>query len=58
MAEVSDQIKMLYRDYANNTANWRLERISAEKQVGCQLRTMSQVWGQLVQSLQCSCVLL
>jgi hypothetical protein len=35
MAEMSDQVKMLYRDYANNAASWRLERSSAEKQVGC-----------------------
>jgi hypothetical protein len=34
MAEMSDQVKMLYRDYANNAASWRLERSSAEKQVG------------------------
>jgi hypothetical protein len=34
MAEVSEQVKMLYRDYANNAANWRLERSSTEKQVG------------------------
>ncbi|WIA18956.1 hypothetical protein OEZ85_003625 [Tetradesmus obliquus] len=33
MAEVSDQVKMLYRDYANNAANWRLERSSTEKQL-------------------------
>lgn len=34
MAELSGQVKMLYRDYANNAANWRLERTTAEKQVG------------------------
>lgn len=48
MAEVSDQVKMLYRDYANNAANWRLERSSTEKQVGHQLGTIVQIWLGLV----------
>eukprot|EP00878_Enallax_costatus_P003415 GHUV01003625.1.p1 GENE.GHUV01003625.1~~GHUV01003625.1.p1 ORF type:complete len:1706 (+),score=714.87 GHUV01003625.1:54-5120(+) len=33
MAELAGQVKMLYKDYANNAANWKLERSNAEKQL-------------------------
>jgi hypothetical protein len=33
MAQLSDQVKMLYRDYANQVASWRMERSSTDKQV-------------------------
>lgn len=33
MAELSSQVKMLYRDYANSAASWKVERSNAGKQV-------------------------
>jgi hypothetical protein len=33
MQELNDQVKMLYREYANAAANWRAERVATEKQV-------------------------
>eukprot|EP00879_Flechtneria_rotunda_P017649 GHRR01018501.1.p1 GENE.GHRR01018501.1~~GHRR01018501.1.p1 ORF type:complete len:2335 (+),score=1054.13 GHRR01018501.1:417-7421(+) len=33
MTELSDQVKMMYRDYANNAASWRVERSNTEKQL-------------------------
>jgi hypothetical protein len=34
MQELHDQVKLLYRDYANTAANWRMERDTTQKQVG------------------------
>lgn len=34
MAELSDQVRLLYREHSNSTASWQQKCSTAEKQVG------------------------
>lgn len=35
MAELSDQVRLLYREHSNSTASWQQKCNSADKQVSC-----------------------
>jgi hypothetical protein len=51
MAELSDQVRLLYREYSNSTASWQQKCTSAEKQVRTRVASCatSDFGGHVVQ---------